>query len=69
MIIDSHAHIFPHHGGTSGYKDVRTNLMAQQDTMANYFGRMLTNTLGRRQYMAPGEDVKFRVGQCPEYMD
>ncbi len=67
MIIDSHAHIFPHHGGTSGYKDVRTNLMAQQDTMANYFGRMLTNTLDRQYIPAPGEDVKFRVGQYGRY--
>ncbi|HSR12869.1 MAG TPA: amidohydrolase family protein [Thermodesulfobacteriota bacterium] len=67
MIIDSHAHIFPHHGGASGYKDVPTHLKAQQATMANYFGRMLTNTLDPQYIPGPDEKVDFRVGRYGRY--
>jgi len=67
MIIDAHAHAFPDHGGASGYPDVQTNLRAQQSTMANFWGRMLTNTLERKYIPGPDEDVNFRVGKYGRY--
>ena len=67
MIIDAHAHIFPHHGGASGFKDIPTHLRAQQSTMANYWGRMLTNTLDPQYIPGPEEQVNFRVGQYGRY--
>ena len=67
MIFDAHAHTFPDHAGASGYKDVATNLQAQQATMANFFGRMLTNTLDPKYIPGPEEDVKFRVGKFGRY--
>jgi predicted TIM-barrel fold metal-dependent hydrolase len=67
MIIDAHAHAFPDHGGASGYPDVQTNLRAQQSTMANFWGRMLTNTLERKYIPGPDENVNFRVGKYGRY--
>ena len=67
MIIDVHAHAFPHHMGASGYKDVPTHLKAQQARMVNFWGRMLTNTLDPKYIPGPDEDVKFRVGKYGRY--
>ena len=67
MIIDAHAHVFPHHGGASGYRDVASHLKFQQATMANYWGRMLTNTLDPQYIPGPEEEVNFRVGRYGRY--
>jgi hypothetical protein len=68
MIIDAHAHAFPHHGGASGYKDVQSHLKAQQGTMTHFWGRMLTNTLDPQYIPGPEEDVNFRVGRYGRYL-
>jgi predicted TIM-barrel fold metal-dependent hydrolase len=67
MIIDAHAHVFPHHGGASGYKDVKTHLLMQQKTIVNYWGRMLTSTLEEKYKALPDEEVNFRVGKYGRY--
>lgn len=67
MIIDAHAHVFPHHGGASGYKDVAAHLKAQQARMGNFWGRMLTNELDPKYIPRPEENVNFRVGKYGRY--
>ena len=62
MIIDAHIHAFPHFGGASGYKDVKTHLMMHQNTIEKFWGRMVTNTIDRKFIPQPEEDVGFRVG-------
>jgi predicted TIM-barrel fold metal-dependent hydrolase len=63
MIIDMHAHAFPHQGGAAGYRDVQIQLMRQQNMVHNYWGRMVTNSLDRKYVAYPGEDVGFWVGK------
>ena len=67
MIIDVHAHAFPHHGGTSGYKDVKDHLMVQQEFIEKFWGRMVTSTLDEKYKPYPGEEVDFRVGKYGRY--
>ncbi len=67
MIIDIHAHAFPHQGGAAGHKDAQTYLMMQQSRVHNWWGRMVTNTLDRKYIPNPGEDVAFRVGKYGRY--
>ena len=67
MIIDAHAHVFPHHGGASGYKDVKTHLMDQQSLIEKVWGRLVSSTLDEKYKPYPGEDVNFRVGNYGRY--
>jgi len=67
MIIDVHGHVFPHHGSASGYKDVSTHLMIQQDFIEKVWGRMVSSTLDEKYKPYPGEDVNFRVGKYGRY--
>jgi predicted TIM-barrel fold metal-dependent hydrolase len=67
MIIDAHAHTFPHHGGASGYKNVRTHLKMQQAFIEKFWGRMITNTLDEKYKALPDENVNFRVGNYGRY--
>lgn len=67
MIIDVHAHAFPHHGGASGYKDVKDHLMVQQEFIEKFWGRMVTSTLDEKYKPYPEEEVDFRVGKYGRY--
>ena len=67
MIIDVHAHVFPHQGGAAGYKDAETHLMMQQDLVHRFWRRMVTSTLDEKYIPYPGEDVNFRVGRYGRY--
>jgi predicted TIM-barrel fold metal-dependent hydrolase len=67
MIIDAHAHAFPHQGGAAGYESAETYLRDQQSYIEKYWGRMLTNTLDEKYKALPDEDVNFRVGKFGRY--
>jgi len=67
MIIDVHAHVFPHHGTAAGYENVETHLMMQQSLIEKLWGRMVSNTLDENYMPLPGEDVNFRVGKYGRY--
>jgi predicted TIM-barrel fold metal-dependent hydrolase len=67
MIIDAHAHVFPHQNSAAGYPDVGSHLMAQQSEVPKFWGRMVTNTLDERCMPVAGEDVGFRVGKYGRY--
>lgn len=63
MIIDSHAHAYPHQGGPTGYKTAKEYSDTLQERVHRFWGRMVTNTLDERYMALPGEDVGFRVGK------
>lgn len=63
MIIDVHAHAFPHQGGAGGYEDAETYRMMQQEFVHRFWGKMVTNTLDPMYMPYPDEDVDFRVGK------
>jgi len=67
VIIDAHAHVFPHHGSPAGYKDIKTHLMMQQALIERFWGRMITNTLDKKYVPYSDEDVNFRVGKYGRY--
>jgi len=67
MIIDAHAHVFPHFVGASGYKDPSTHLMMQQAKVHTWWGRMVTSTMDEQYMPMPGEEVGFRVGKYGRY--
>jgi predicted TIM-barrel fold metal-dependent hydrolase len=67
MIIDVHAHVFPHHGGASGYKDAKTHLNTQQAFIEKVWGRMVSNPSDERYKPDANEDVNFRVGKYGRY--
>lgn len=67
MIIDVHAHVFPHHGSAAGYKDIVTHLMIQQDFIEKIWGRLVSNPADEKYKPNPGEDVNFRVGKYGRY--
>lgn len=67
MIIDAHAHAFPHHGGASGYKDVQTHLKMQQKTIVELWGRMVSNPVEEKYMILPDEDANFSVGKYGRY--
>jgi len=67
MIIDVHAHAFPHQGGTCGYEDTKTHVMMQQDFIAPLWGRLVSSTLDEKYIPCPGEDVNFKVGKYGRY--
>jgi predicted TIM-barrel fold metal-dependent hydrolase len=67
MIIDTHAHVFPHHGSPAGYEDAKTHLKVQQRFLLNFWGRMIASTRDERYKPLPDEDVNFRVGKYGRY--
>ena len=67
MIIDAHAHVFPHFGGASGYPDARAHLAIQQAKVQTWWGRMVSSTLDEQYLPLPGEGVDFKVGRYGRY--
>jgi predicted TIM-barrel fold metal-dependent hydrolase len=74
-ILDSHAHIFPFLGGSSGYDSIATHMRYFQKDMCNSshpVRRVADNALVTDQKLWDGVDpgpgglldVKFRVGRC-----
>lgn len=67
MIIDAHAHAFPHFAGASGHADAPTHLAMQQRRIHTWWGRMVSSTMDERFMPLPDEDVGFRVGKFGRY--
>lgn len=63
MIIDVHAHAFPHQGGPAGYRTNKEYLDTLQERVHRFWGRMVTSTLDKTYMALPEEDVGFRVGK------
>lgn len=61
MIIDVHAHVFPHFGGPHG------NLVLDQNMVRSRWGRMRTNTLDEKYIPNSSENVEFRVGKFGKF--
>jgi predicted TIM-barrel fold metal-dependent hydrolase len=63
MIIDAHAHVFPHFEKAAGFRDARVWRAQQQNDIARLWGRMVSNTLDPSAIPDPGEEVNFRFGK------
>ena len=63
MIIDSHAHVFPHFNLSAGYDDPRRWRERHQEHIRSLWRRMISSTLDEKYIPDPGEDVGFQFGK------
>ncbi|MEE9247919.1 MAG: amidohydrolase family protein [Dehalococcoidia bacterium] len=63
MIIDNHVHVFPDQAGPEVGPDPRHHVLLMQQSVRDYWGRMVTSHKDPKYIPGADEDVGFTVGQ------
>lgn len=61
VIIDAHVHLYPDQGGHQTGRPLNQQLALMQESIGEFWGRMVTSHQDRKYIPGPNEDVGFRV--------